>query len=209
MTQFVTNDVIATDAVNATSIAAGAVGASELAADAVTTVKILNANVTPAKLSQPLTLDTVQATTSGTFKDFAIPSWARRIRVLLNGVSLSGTALIRFRLGTSGGPVTTGYLGAGSVIASTVATLSQTAGFDIYNSAPVASEFYTGAIEFSLIDAANNIWTAHGVFTQTAVARTFTTAGQITLASALTTVRVTTGNGTDTFDAGSVNVIYD
>ena len=209
MTQFVTNDVIATDAVNATSIAAGAVGASELATDAVTTVKILNANVTPAKLSQPLTLDTVQTTTSGTSKDFNIPAWARRIRVVMNGVSLSGTALIRFRLGTSGGIVNTGYLGAGSVIAATCATVSQTAGFDIYNSAPAAAELYTGAMDISLLDAAANIWVAHGVFTQTAVARTFTTAGQITLASALTTLRITTSNGTDTLDLGSVNVIFD
>lgn len=210
MTQFVTNDVIATDAVNATSIAAGAVGAAELATDAVTTVKILNANVTPAKLSQPLTLDTVQATTSGTLKDFNIPAWARRIRVLLNGVSLSGTSLIRFRLGTSGGVATSGYLGAGSVMASAaVSTASQTAGFDIYNSAPAAAELYTGAMDISLLDAAANIWVVHGVFTQTAVARTFTTAGQITLAGALTFVRVTTLNGTDTFDLGSVNVIYD
>lgn len=209
MTQFVTNDVIATDAVNATSIAAGAVGAAELATDAVTTVKILNANVTPAKLSQPLTLDTVQTTTSGTLKDFNIPAWARRIRVLLNGVSLSGTSLIRFRLGTSGGVATSGYLGAGSVIAATAATASQTAGFDIYNSAPAAAELYSGAMDISLLDAAANIWVVHGVFTQTAVARTFTTAGQITLAGALTFVRVTTLNGTDTFDAGSVNVIYD
>lgn len=209
MTQFVTNDVIATDAINATSIAANAVGASELATNSVTTIKITDANVTPAKLSQPLTLATVQTTTSGTEKDFAIPAWARRVRVLLNGVSLSGTALIRFRLGTSGGIVNTGYLGAGSVIAATAVTASQTAGFDIYNSAPAAAELYTGAMDISLLDAAANIWVAHGVFTQTAVARTFTTAGQITLASALTTLRITTSNGTDTFDLGSVNVIFD
>lgn len=209
MTQFVTNDVIDADAITATSIAANAVNTAEIAANAVTTVKILDANVTPAKLSQPLTLATVQTTVAGTEKDFAIPAWARRIRVLLNGVSLSGTALIRFRLGTSGGIVTTGYLGAGSVIAATAATVSQTAGFDIYNSVPAAAELYTGGIDFSLMDATNNIWVAHGVFTQTAVARTFTTAGQITLASALTTLRITTSNGTDTFDLGSVNVIYD
>lgn len=210
MTQFVTNDVIATNAISAASIAANAVDVSEIAANAVTTAKIADANVTPAKLSQPLTLATVQTTVAGTEKDFAIPAWARRIRVLLNGVSLSGTALIRFRLGTSGGIVTTGYLGAGSVIAaSTCATVSQTAGFDIYNSTPAATDVYTGSMEISLLDATNNIWVAHGVFTQTAVARTFTTAGQITLASALTTVRITTSNGTDTFDLGSVNVIYD
>lgn len=209
MTQFVTNDVIATNAISAASIAANAVDVSEIAANAVTTAKIADANVTPAKLSQPLTLATVQTTVAGTEKDFAIPSWARHIRFMLNGVSLSGTALIRFRLGTSGGIVTTGYLGAGSVIAAAVATVNQTAGFDIYNSTPAATDVYTGSMEISLLDATNNIWVASGVFTQTAVARTFTTAGQITLASALTTLRITTSNGTDTFDAGSVNILYD
>ena len=209
MPQQVTNDVIATDAVNAASIAANAVGTSEIADNAVTTLKIANANVTPAKLAQPFTQDTVQAATSGTTKDFTIPSWAKRVRVLLNGVSLSGTALIRFRLGTSGGITTSGYLGAGSFIAATAATANQTAGFDIYNNAPAATDVYSGAIEFALLDAAANIWVASGVFTQTAVARTYTTAGQITLSNALTTVRVTTSNGTDTFDAGSVNVLYD
>ena len=30
-----------------------------------------------------------------------------------------------------------------------------------------------------------------------------------TLSGALTTVRITTANGTDTFDAGSVNILYE
>jgi len=209
MTQFVTNDVIATDAVNAASIAANAVGTSEIANDAVTTVKIANANVTPAKLSQPFTLDTVQATTSGTTKDFTIPAWAKRIRVLLNGVSLN-TAQPRVRLGTSGGIVNTGYNGSGSVISSAVVTATLSAGFDIYlNAGAATADLYHGAFEISLVDAATNTWSVYGVFSTSNVARTHTTAGTIALAGALTTVRLTSTNGTDAFDAGSVNVLYD
>lgn len=200
---------IAALAVTTAKLADASVTDVKLASDAVTTAKILNANVTPAKLSQPITLGTVTATTSGTEKDFAIPAWAKRVRAMIQGVSLSGTALIRFRLGTSGGIATSGYLGAGSVISSGAATVNQTAGFDIYTNVPNASYVYHGAIDFTQLDATNNIWVASGVFATSSVTWTHTTAGVITLSGALTTLRLTTSNGTDTFDAGSVNILYD
>ena len=34
-------------------------------------------------------------------------------------------------------------------------------------------------------------------------------AGRVTLSGALDRVRVTTVNGTDTFDAGSINILYE
>lgn len=200
MTMQVTTDVLADSAVQTVKIQDSAV----------TTAKLANNAVTPAKMTQPLTHGTATATTSGTERDFTgIPSWVRRIVVSLQGVSLSGTALLRFRLGTSGGFATSGYLGASSVIAATVATANQTAGFDIYNSAPAAADIYTGTIEFTCLDPANFIWVADGVFAQTSSARTYTVSGQVTLASALTQVRLTTSNGTDTFDAGSINIHYE
>lgn len=215
----ITTAKLASGAVASANLADGAVGATQLATDAVTTAKILNANVTtakiadanvtPAKLSQPMTSGTVAATTSGTLVDFAIPAWCRHIRIMLQGVSLSGTALLRFRLGTSGGIATSGYLGAGSVIAAVVATANQTAGWDIYNSAPAGADIYAGSLEITQVDATNNIWVASGVFAQTSSARTYTVSGQVTLSGALTTLRLTTSNGTDTFDAGSVNILYD
>lgn len=209
MPQQVTSDVIAANAVTTTTLATNAIVASKIQDNAVTTTKIADANVTPAKLSQPFTLATVQATTSGTEKDFSIPAWAKRIRVLLNGVSLN-TAQPRVRVGTSGGIVTTGYNGSGSVISSAVATATLSAGFDIYlNSGAATGDLYHGAFEISLVDAATNTWSVYGVFSTSNVARTHTTAGTIALAGALTTVRLTSTNGSDAFDAGSVNVLYD
>ena len=207
MTQFITNDVIATDAVNATSIAANAVNTAEIAANAVTTAKIADANVTPAKLSQPLTLATAQTTVAGTEKDFAIPAWARRIRVLLNGVSLSGTLQPRIRV-IGATVVTSGYAGAATVNGTT-ANLS--GGFDVYlNASPATGDTYHGALDLTLVDAATFTWVAHGVFATSNVTRIHATAGTIVLPQALTAVRLTsTGAGTDTFDLGSVNVIYD
>jgi hypothetical protein len=209
MPQQVTNDVIAANAVTAANVATDAIVTAKIQNNAVTTAKILDANVTPAKLSQPFTLATVQATTSGTEKDFAIPAWAKRIRVLLNGVSLN-TAQPRVRLGTSGGIVNTGYNGSGSVISSAVVTATLSAGFDVYlNAGAATADLYHGAFEISLVDAATNTWSVYGVFSTSNVARTHTTAGTVALAGALTTVRLTSTNGTDAFDAGSVNVLYD
>lgn len=172
-------------------------------------VSYVAGSVAPREL-QPLTLGTVQATTSGTSKDFTIPSWARRVRMVLNNVSLSGSALIRFRLGTSGGVVTTGYTSTGSTIGNGAATVNgPTSGFDIYNNGPSTGWFYHGSVDFTLVELATNTWVVSGVLAGTGGTATFTLGGSISLASALTTLRITSSNGTDTFDSGSVNVIYD
>ena len=152
----------------------------------------------------------VQASTSGTSITFgSIPSWARRVTMSLNGVSLSGTALIRFRLGTASGVATSGYNGAGSVISSAVVTANQTAGFDMYTNTPNAAYLASGQIVFTLIDAGNNIWAASGLFASHSVAWTQTIAGVVALSGTLTQVVATTSNGTDTFDAGSINVFWE
>ncbi len=216
----VVTGVIADASVTAAKLATDAVTSDKIAADAVTTVKILDSNVTtaklaanavtPAKMAQPLTHGTPVATTSGTEKDFTgIPSWVRRITVSLAGVSLSGTALLRFRLGTSGGFATSGYVSAGSVISAGAATVNQTAGFDIYTNAPNATYTYSGTIEFICVDPTNDIWAARGTFASGSVTWTHTVAGHIDLSGALTQVRLTTSNGTDTFDAGTINIHYE
>ena len=155
-----------------------------------------------------LTRATAQNSTSGTSIDFTgLPAGVKRVTVLLNGVSLSGTALIRFRLGDSGGFVTSGYDGAGSVISAGSATVNQTAGFDIYSNVTNASYVFSGAIRFNNITG--NTWIADGVFCSHSVAWTHTVAGVLALSNPLTQVRVTTSNGTDTFDAGSINIFYE
>lgn len=168
----------------------------------------VSASLNGSAANVPLVQGTAIATTSGTEKDFTgIPSWAKRITVVLNGVSLSGTALIRFRLGDSGGFATSGYGGAGSVISAGAASANQTAGFDLYTNVANAGYNYSGAISF--LNVSGNIWVASGVFATPSVAWTHTIAGVITLSGTLTQVRVTTSNGTDTFDAGSVNIFYE
>ena len=198
----------------------GGIGAAELLTDAVETAKIKDLNVTTgkmadaavtlAKLAQPLTKGTAVATTSGTEKDFTgIPSWARRVTLVLSNVSLSGTALLRVRLGISGSFITTGYLSTSSVISAGSATAASTAGFDVYTNASSAAYLYSGTITLHYIDTTNNTWVCSGVIAAHGVTWTITVGGYVAIGSALTTVRLTSSNGTDTFDSGTVNVFYE
>ena len=78
---------------------------------------------------------TAVASTSGTSVDFtSIPSWVRRITIMFDGVSLSGTDQILVQLGDSGGLETTGYISGGAVTrdANTTNAGSSTSGFIIY-----------------------------------------------------------------------------
>jgi hypothetical protein len=148
------------------------------------------------------------ATTSGTSKDFStIASTAKRVTLILQGVSLSGTALLRIQLGTSGGLVTSSYGSTSSVISSGGGRAAATAGFEIYTDVPGASYSVDGAIVFYLVGS--NTWVAAGTVGWGGVAWTSTIGGHIALGGTLTQLRLTTSNGTDTFDAGSANVFYE
>lgn len=154
-----------------------------------------------------INLGTPVASTSGTSIDFTgIPSWAKEITINLAGVSLSGTSGLRFQLGTSSGPETSGYLGATSQLTSVVATTNPTAGFD--STASTAASLHHGFITFRLLSSAANIWCANGGIALSDAGRAMVIFGSKTLALPLDRVRITTLNGTDTFDAGTVNVSY-
>jgi len=150
---------------------------------------------------------TAQASTSGTSIDFTgIPSWVKRVTVMFNGVSITGTASIRIQLGTGGVPTTTGYSSSASSIGAGAVSLSATSGFDYYGGS--AAYTYSGAVLFH--NLSGNLWVCSGVFGYDASAvGTLILAGKVTLGGALNMLRVTTSNGTDTFDAGSINILYE
>jgi hypothetical protein len=165
-----------------------------------------DSNASRAQL-QRIVRATAVASTSGTSISFtAIPAWVERITIMFRSVSLSGSANPLFQLGTGSTTYTTsGYLGASSFIdVSVVGSAAFTAGFGL-NIAGAGNVIH-GSIVITNIDS--NIWVASGVFARSD-ANTVTTGGSISLGAALTAVRVTTSNGTDTFDAGSVNIIYE
>lgn len=139
-----------------------------------------------------------------------IPSWAKRITVMFDGVSKSGTSNFLVQLGDSGGIENTGYIGnaIGTFTGPTVININSTAGFPTAGDASAASVIY-GAITFNLIDASTNNWVAAGVIALGNAGYNTTIAGRKALSGTLDRVRVTTVNGTDTFDAGTINILYE
>lgn len=153
-----------------------------------------------------ITSGTAVASTSGTTIDFtSIPSWVKRITVMWNGVSTSGSSSPLVQLGTSGGVVTSGYGGSSSLIAATVTTQNFTTGFGERSQDPAAVR--TGA--WSITNVSGNIWVCSGVLGRSDGANTSVTGGTVTLSGTLDRVRITTVAGTDTFDAGSINILYE
>lgn len=155
----------------------------------------------------PIVSGTAVASTSGTAIDFTgIPSWVKRITINFQGVSLSGTANLRVQLGTSGGVVTSGYLGGSSTIASTVSSANATAGFEVFDGGSAASVRHG---TMTITNLTSNTWVAVGVFGQSDQARTNVYGGSTALAGTADRVRITTSNGTDSFDAGTINILYE
>jgi hypothetical protein len=152
--------------------------------------------------SSVITAGTAVASTSGTSIDFtSIPSWVKRITVMFSTVSLSGTANLLVQIG-SGSVQTTGY--AGGTINQTPTVTNSTAGFIISTGNAAAS--MNGALQITTLGS--NIWAATGAFGRTDAAFA-TTAGSVTLSGTLDRLRITTTNGTDTFDAGTINILYE
>jgi hypothetical protein len=155
--------------------------------------------------------DTAKASTSGTSIDFTgIPSWVKRITVMFSGVSTSGTNGMQVQLG-AGSVETSGYITTLSLIqsATPAANSSIVAGFPItFTGYVTAASTYQGAITISLLGS--NTWCATSLLSrETAGNILFQSAGAKTLSGTLDRVRITTFAGTDTFDAGSINILYE
>lgn len=156
---------------------------------------------------QRLTSGTAVATTSGTSHDFtSIPSWVKRITVSLSGVSTSGTSNLLIQLGTSIGVTTTGYVSSATTPDGSTATLSSTAGMMLTEQIQSAANTFMGSVMVSIVSG--NTWVASGVI-GSSEPRVSISGGTVTLSSALDRIRLTTVNGTDTFDAGTINIIYE
>ena len=146
-----------------------------------------------------------QSTTSGLNIDFTgIPSWAKRISVIFSGVSTNGSNSIQVQLGTSGGIQVSGYNSRFTYgTTGWNATAGISTGFGVV--APTPTQFVDGCLRFYQMPS--NIWICEGVISNNVPGIGFT-AGNTTLTGTLDRLRITAG-GTDTFDAGSVNILYE
>ena len=156
-----------------------------------------------------ITSGTAQASTSGTSIDFTgIPSTAKRITVMLSGVSTSGTSPIIIRIGDSGGISATGYTTgyAEAINVSNTAAANPTTGFQLHSANASTRETEAGV---TITNVSSNLWLAFGVSTFSDYPSGTVVSGSKSLSSALTQVRITTVGGTDTFDAGTINIMWE
>ena len=164
----------------------------------------------------PLISGTAVASTSGTAINFdnVIPSWAKRVIVMFQGVSTNGTGIIQVQLGTGTTPTytITGYLGSAMSVQTTSPTSANyTTGFALVPQ-QAAAAVHHGVMTISLVNASTNAWAASSTSSRSDLAQSGSSAASIALAAALTSVRVigsATGSPSDTFDAGTINILYE
>jgi hypothetical protein len=155
-----------------------------------------------------MVLETAKASTSGTSVDFTgIPSWVKRVTVMFSGVSTNSTSPIQIQVGTSTGFATTGYLShSGFIQSNAVGSNTSSGGYVIVSGA--ASDLLYGSLVVATFGS--NIWNASGcLFRDASTDYSIMSTGTVTLSNTLDRIRITTVNGTDTFDAGSVNLLLE
>lgn len=154
-----------------------------------------------------ITSGTAVASTSGTAIDFtSIPSWVKRITVMFQGVSTNGTSYPIVQLGTASGFVTSGYLGTVAYISGGTGQSNITNGLGA-GAAAGATHVRHGQIIISSIGS--NGWVSSANIGLSNQAEIGFGASSIALGGTLDRVRITTVNGTDTFDAGTINILWE
>ena len=187
----------------------GSITVSAPAVSGSTTQTLVNVTGTLA----PIVSGTAVASTSGTSIDFtSIPSWVKRITVMFQGVSTNGSNDIQIQLGTSSGFTISGYLGASNSTAGTgAATSNFTTGIGIRaGGASAAAGIRHGSVIISNISG--NAWVAQGAVGYSDTNTMISTGASISLAATLDRLRVigsATGSPSDTFDAGTINILYE
>jgi hypothetical protein len=147
-------------------------------------------------------------TASGTSVDFtSIPSWVKRIAVMFAGVSTNGTSNYLIQLG-SGSITTSGYLGGSSISnnLNQTAAANFTTGFG-FTAGLSAAAINHGIAQICLLNS--NSWTMSCSIGRSDAAVAGSSGGSVSLSGTLDRIRVTTVNGTDAFDAGSINILFE
>ena len=101
---------------------------------------------------------------------------------------------------------TTGYLGAAAVIEGTT---GYTVGFGIGNSNVSNADLHHGTIVLNLLNPSTNTWIAGGTAARSDSVEAGFTSGAVSLDGTLDRIRFTTVGGTDTFDAGVTNIMWE
>ena len=156
-------------------------------------------------VSSNIVSGTAVASTSGTSIDFTgIPSWVKRITVMFNGVSGSALAAVFMRVGTSSGIVSSGYLGNATYLPTAGATVASTY-WPLDGATLGATSLRQGA--FTLVNITGNTWCFSGASSDSTGTGASVASGALVLSAPLD--RVSIGISSGTFDAGSINILYE
>jgi hypothetical protein len=141
-------------------------------------------------------------TTSADFT--SIPPWVKRITVMLQGISLSGTDSILIQIGDAGGLETADYISSSTgFTGGSGSTSNNTTGFIILSDS--AAYLVSGIVVITNISG--NTWVESGSG-KLSTAASWVCGGDKTLSDTLTQISITR-TGTNTFDAGTINIIYE
>jgi hypothetical protein len=149
-------------------------------------------------------------TASGTSVDFtSIPSWVKRITVIVSGLSTNGSSAAILQIG-SGSVEATGYLGSAGTSANgvvpNVSNYTTSFGFAHTTGTAAGTVFH---YTFVLTNVSGNTWVCSGTGAGSSGAGFYSSSGNKTTSGVLDRVRITTAGGTDQFDAGTINILFE
>jgi hypothetical protein len=158
---------------------------------------------------QYITLDATQ-TMSGLSVIFTgIPTWAKKITVNFISMSTSGISDVIIQLGSPAGFESNGYIGCQTTLTSSSVngTLWGGDGFVILDNTS-ASLSFSGSATISSVPSNQYAFNSMLGITSANTINSSISAGSKVIAN-LDRLQITTVNGTDTFDSGQVNVMYE
>ena len=114
------------------------------------------------ELSGQIVIGTPTATTSGTSVAFAssLPTGIKRIDVIFNAVSRSGTSPLIIQIGDSGGLETSSYTSSAARASASETPATSSAGFVVDSGSGGASCSFRGIM--TLVNDSGNVWIASG-----------------------------------------------
>lgn len=157
-----------------------------------------------------ITAETPKASTSGTSVDFTnIPTGTKIIHVIFSGVSTNGTSPLTLRIGDAGGIEATAYLTTEVTFNSgSSGTNNYTNGFTFAAGHDAAVTYY-GQLTLMLLNSATNTWVLSGTLARSDALQSVVLTGSKALSAELDRVQLTSVGGVNTFDAGTVNIMYE
>jgi hypothetical protein len=167
---------------------------------------ITGSTITSSTISGGSITQATAQNASSTAIDFTgIPNRVKRITVMFNGVSLSGSSEILVQIGSTTFS-TSGYNSISNETnqANSTAGATSAAGFIVKSG--LASQVLYGIL--TIANISSNTWVSSHAARKSATNACFG-GGNGSTSGTLDRIRITTANGTDTFDAGSVNIMYE